>query len=147
MAKHVIKPVVVAIDETSKWEPTITRTLGRAYGVYLYDAATVTHCCEFTPSYWLIQIQNLFERGVDDGAPELAALKVSSMSDLEWGVDSQDDCYMHCHHVEAIPPERRHALEDVAVGDDEDVDEVMDALRQELVSNPEYFPACHGETS
>ena len=92
---------VIAIDETRYYDieaadkPLIKKILG----VYLYDKNEVTHCCELTPSYWLIHLYNLViftEEGeaLDEITRDLKR-DYYEMSDSE-------DKYFHCHDVDEM---------------------------------------------
>ena len=45
----------IGIDETAHWRipSELKPYVARIYGVYSFDRNEHTHCCEFTPSYWL----------------------------------------------------------------------------------------------
>lgn len=86
---------VVLIDETEYWHEDIAKKAKKIWKVYFYDASEQTHCCELTPSYWLLPVtctwdaENLDERTVDIITAE----------------DTQDVSgrYFHCSIIDQLP--------------------------------------------
>ncbi len=53
---------IVKIDETEYWlDPVVLAKAKRIFGVYAFDRRQHTHCCSFTPSYWLEYITTEWE--------------------------------------------------------------------------------------
>lgn len=51
---------VVELDESDGWNEDILKAVGgKITTVYLYDEGIKTHCCELTPSYYLIPLYHL----------------------------------------------------------------------------------------
>ena len=102
---------LIRIDETYGWQfpDDLDRHVKHVYGVYWVNFREVTHCCEFTPSYYLRFIQSCIEYHDYDSIPDAI---VEEIEDIIRSNDNHDDssCYQHCHVVEAIPPEHRHRL-------------------------------------
>jgi hypothetical protein len=131
----------VALDETDHYviadedKPKIEKIMG----VYLFDKNEVTHCCELTPSYWLIHLYDevVCAKEVDD--------EERSRLDEEYGHEDAEDIYVHCRDIERIieKAERWTVLHhgDPELPDDEDkTDEEnhrdkMEALREHFCGN------------
>ena len=88
----IIKPTLVAIDETEDFSPEIQDAAGRIEVVYLYDRNQATYCCEITPSYALYPVYYLAERRVTDEID----------SDIRQGI-GHEVTYIHTHSVEQFP--------------------------------------------
>lgn len=101
------------------------KVLGRGFEWYVYNASTVTHLCEATPSYRLVPVRVEFERGYEDGAEELRALGFDSMTEVEGEMEAT---YMHCSDVERL----KHTT--VPQPDEEDSEEQQEASVVEYVS-------------
>jgi hypothetical protein len=60
-----IKPnwCFVRLDETDDWNlpDSIKAYVAKVYGIYAFNRNSHTHCCEITPSYWMIAIAWDFE--------------------------------------------------------------------------------------
>ena len=68
--------------------------------VFLYDANERTHCCEFTPSYYLRHLYTaiIFTRDAPDD--------VQDRLDEKYAYCPTDDIYVHCHTVDDLPKDR-----------------------------------------
>lgn len=137
-----IDAYVVAFDETDHYQiddedrPYIERIVG----VYLFDRNQRTHCCELTPSYWLIHLYDevrLTPLGMDcDDEYRLDEIY------QKYEYNGGDDIYVHCHSVERIiakadaKPFTVYHYGDTEVDEDDvDYDDQMEALREELSCN------------
>jgi hypothetical protein len=81
------------IDE--KHQPFIVRI----EEVYLYDKNERTHCCEFTPSYYLIQ---LYTRVIFTPAgDQLNDHKQDEIFQV-YEHEATDNIYVHCHEIDAL---------------------------------------------
>lgn len=90
-----IKPVirVLKIDETEHWSEPYRAAAGRIFSVYVYDARSVTRCCEITPSYALHFVESQTEQRVSDEVNDEMLV-----ADCE----TPPVAYMHCHTVDAV---------------------------------------------
>lgn len=136
------KPIdayVVALDETDHYDidPADRQFIRQIRGVYVFDRNERTHCCEWTPSYWLI---HLYDEVLLTEAGE--ALDDHAADDLyqKYEYCGGDDIYVHCHSIDAIirrnEPFTVYHYGDTEV-DQEDVDHdgQMDALREHFCGN------------
>jgi hypothetical protein len=130
---------VLAFDETSHYHipEADAPYIAQIRGVYLFDANQRTHCCELTPSYYLIHLYD--EVHLTDAG---LALDESAQDDLyqQYEYCGGDDCYVHCHTVESrIEKANRgvhyHYGNPEVTYDDVTYDEQMEALREHLCCN------------
>jgi hypothetical protein len=91
---------VVVLDETSNWsDKMVKKAGGKIFASYLYDSAQAVNLCELTPSYNLC---HLFSTPLVDDEQH-------SVQDLIGEEDSHcanNDKYIHCCSIDALPPER-----------------------------------------
>ncbi len=87
---------LVKIDVTHHWNEDFLRQIkaGKVFDYCLYDSSQATHCCEFTPSYWLVPVYSETEHYLDDAQHE----EFSYHNNLE----GLEPFYMHCHDVENL---------------------------------------------
>jgi len=99
--RKVIDAYAVALNRTSDYniEPEDRRYIARILEGYVFDRNQPTHCCELTPSYWLIYLFTSVEL-TDAGL----ALDDDARGDLydRYEMESSDDCYIHCRVVNRI---------------------------------------------
>lgn len=94
---------VVALDETEYWEldEELMDKIDAIFGIYVYDANCRTHCCSFTPSYWLRQA------GVD-WIPSDNNVEASCKNRIEEIIFANSSIgrglYYACHDIEALDP-------------------------------------------
>lgn len=113
--------------------------IGSINGIYLYDKNERTHCCEWTPSYWLIHLYDVIDfKGdpSDDKRDELSQ---------KYEYNGGDDIYVHCHTLDETEKRqkkkrkcRRTLIEIGKTGvnyADVDHDEQMDSLREHYCGN------------
>lgn len=144
--RRVIDAYAVALDETHYYnidaadQPYINRILR----VYLFDRNEQTHCCELTPSYYLIWLYASVEL-TDAGQ----ALDDDARGELydRYETEPGDDCYMHCHTVDRIIDAKEpgtvdhygdvplHNLEDGISDNDERHSAEMEAIREDCSCN------------
>jgi hypothetical protein len=86
-----VKPVIVAIDETHYLSDETRVKTGKYWTLYVLNSAEATHCCEITPSYWLVAYDFATEKQIDD---ELR-------SDLQ-GELYESACYVHCSSIDKM---------------------------------------------
>jgi hypothetical protein len=127
---------IIALDETEFYhlEPEEQRLIRAIKGVYLYDANRHTHCCELTPSYYLIFLYNSVNL-TDEGLAldDEARGELYDKFEVECG---GDDCYMHVHTVDQLAEKAEkadngtyHVYGDPEVSfDDSDYDEQIEGL-------------------
>jgi hypothetical protein len=100
---------LVRLDETGYYDSGFLKKIGvkRVWGVYLYDRGEQTHCCEVTPSYWLVQVDIAVEFSFSRTDP--AYEKKSEKAEMEIRqVQENDGMYFHCHQIDILPDEDRH---------------------------------------
>ena len=121
-----IKPRVVLIDETEYWDATLVKQAGKIYGVYLFDANRLVHCCEMA------------------GSRELEALEVACLNSETMPEEVRDEIehqwqprimYMHVYDVDQLtvfllPTQRCKA---------EDYDESWVAIIEHYQGNGSYY--------
>jgi len=134
-----IDAYVIALDETDHYyiSEADRPYIRQIRGVYLFDRNERTHCCELTPSYYLIRLWDevlLTEAG--EALDDFAADRLYQ----EYEYCGGDDCYVHCHTIEKLigdsKPFTVHHHGDTEV-DEQDVDHdgQMEALREEFNCN------------
>lgn len=69
--------------------------IARIIDTFMYDRSVRTHCCELTPSYWLVYLHTEIEW---QGFP---SDEVRERIDQRYAHEETDDIYVHCHEVEA----------------------------------------------
>lgn len=137
-----LAPCVVALDETHHYEiqdddkPHIAAILG----VYVFDARSVTFCCELTPSFWLVHLYDQVRL-----TPEAEDVLTDDQRDdiyQRYEQEGGEDCYVHCYDIESIAERfpnrgafRFIRLPDEVLEEDITPDEVIESLREELCAN------------
>ena len=90
---------VVALDQTSCWAipDTYKPHIEAIRGLYFFDRNTLTHCCSFTASYWLQQIDD--QSICRDGIPENLKDEID-----EWVGEGRDpnDAYYDEHDIDRL---------------------------------------------
>jgi len=85
---------LVALEETQYWNPEIIQKTGRIFTAYAYTPDEATHCCEITPSYYLIPVDFFTEKEIDDEFQgELLG---------DWRA-ATEPCYVHCSSIDRMP--------------------------------------------
>jgi hypothetical protein len=135
---------VIAIDETAYYEfpPKHAPYIRAIRGVYLYDANQHTHCCELTPSHWLIFLYHsvlLTETGdaLDDKARE------ALLEEYEVCNNGEDLCIWisHCSTMERLAKATGDYLKYGATEisyNDESYDEQIEGLIEYFGGNPPF---------
>ncbi len=139
---------VIALNRTHNYliDQTHLPSIARIEEVYLYDKNQHTHCCEFTPSYYLI---HLYTRVIF--TPEGDKLNDHEQDDIfqAYEHEATENCYVHCHQIDALEAKAQpkdftyHVHGDPEFGDAEDEfeskeafhDAVMEALREHFQAN------------
>ncbi len=109
--------------------------IDRIDSIYLFDANERVHCCEITPSYWMIHVCD--EVIYKDDTPE----EKWDELDEKYGHCYGDwDCYIHCHSIDAIvaaakPFTVHHYGESGVSYEDTSRDEQMEAIRESFNCN------------
>lgn len=95
---------LVLLDETEHWCAEVRALVDKVFGMYAYDALSVTHMCEATPSYVLHPLGHVATGlRVDEEQIE----KLDEM--LRQG-DDGELVTVHCHDIDRLPAARRRAL-------------------------------------
>lgn len=132
---------VVALDETANYDigKKYRRYIKAIRGVYLYDKNEVTHCCEFTPSYWLI---HLYDQVVLTKAGEKLGDCAKDEIYQEYEHCGGENIYIHCSHIDAVESGakpldyRYHVYGATGVGyKDSSHDDQMEGLREHFCAN------------
>jgi hypothetical protein len=124
----------VSLDETSHWriaeedQPFIEKMLG----IYIFDRAQHTYCCELTPSYFLCYIGDVAV--LKPGTPDDVRERIAETYEC---LNQGDDCYMHVRHVEALPADQKRQYGNVADWEDED-DRGEAHVREHYLGNPVF---------
>lgn len=128
---------LVSFDETWGWvinqeDAPFIRAI---HSVYLVDRSQRTHCCEMTPSYFLIYMYDVVEcqPGTTDDRAQRLYEKYENLGG--------DDCYVHCHELETIIKADEkgkvcHLGTTNVSFDDVCHDDQMEALREHYCANP-----------
>ena len=131
---------VIGFDETRNYniKPEHAPHIQAIYGYYLFDRNEVTHCCELTPSYYLIHLYDVVIL-----TPEAQDSLDEEMKDqIFQEYCGGDNIYVHCRSVDAIlrkrgKPKRTYHYGETGVKfTDTDYDEQMESLREHLCGNP-----------
>jgi len=86
-----MKYKAVAIDETKHWVDSISKSAGKIFCVCIYNSEEVTHCCEITPSYYLIPIYSYCENEVSEEIKEEIICN-----------DILEPFYVHCSSIDSM---------------------------------------------
>jgi hypothetical protein len=138
-----IDAYAVALVETRNYflDPADAPFIQDIRGMYLFDRNERVHCCEMTPSFYLV---HLYDQVVcHPGTSEDRAQKIYEKYENHGG----DDKYVHCHEIEALidhgdtatachlgRPEYRTGRP--VPYEEMDHDEQMDSMREAYSSNP-----------
>lgn len=129
----------VRIDETQYCDAEWLEKFGikTLYSVYLVDFASVTRCCEITPSYALNFIGNVPDEGsVPDDEEERDAL-FYELRDVDSGADPVT--YMHCRVLDRMLDDENQSKIDIDIDDWEDDEERgFEDVREYYVGNPTW---------
>ena len=88
----------IAIDETKHWNIALAHHIERILTIYAFNRNAATHCCEFTPSYWLEAVA--FELIVLTSASDAER---DSIYETVMGVSLRESShYRHIRNVEAM---------------------------------------------
>jgi hypothetical protein len=93
-----IDAYAVALNETDNYfiDEQDQRYVREIRGVYLFDRNRQTHCCEFTPSYFLI---HLYDQVIPaDDTPD----EIVDRLDSAYGHCGGEDKYVHVWQIENI---------------------------------------------
>jgi hypothetical protein len=131
-----IDAYVVAFDETGNYriQDKHRPLIESIQGVYLFNKNEVTHCCELTPSYFLIHLYDVVVLGV-----EVSDELMEELSE-EYEQCGGEDIYVHCHTIDAkikaAQPGWVHHYGATEVSYDEsDYNEQMEGLREHFCGN------------
>ena len=88
----------IAIDETKHWNIALAHHIERILTIYAFNRNAATHCCEFTPSYWLeaVAFQPIVLTSASDAERD-------SIYETVMGVSLRESShYRHIRNVEAM---------------------------------------------
>jgi hypothetical protein len=130
---------VVALDETDHYNiaPADRPLIAKIRGVYLFNSNERTHCCEFTPSYYLIHLYDqVFLTEDGDALDESAKDEIYQRYEHEGG----DNIYVHCHTIDALvekmgPGDHHHHGATGVDYDKSDYDEQLEGLVEHFHCN------------
>lgn len=104
-----INAKVIALDETEHWFldgfGDDAQYVERVEGVYWFDKNTHTHCCEFTPSYWLYPVEH--RAVLRDDTPDEAADRIDHFVKEP----QQEGMYAHVPTIDRIVAEIKASRE------------------------------------
>ena len=126
----------VGLDETSHWRfpAALAPHVAAVITVYAYNRAELTHCCELTPSYWMIGVA--YEVRCKPDTPEHIREQLQDIVQETSLVDS--DCYRHARGIDKYAerhPELFHALGET----EEDTPQAAeDHVHEAWNSNPRF---------
>ncbi len=139
-----IKPewLYVKIDETKYWgDNSPAKLLGKKLvATYAYNKNSVTYCCSFMPSYWMVYLgtEAQYDEELTDEQRELIDNSIRE-------AETEDQCsYFHCLDVDKmdskplpynIDVDRKDFSDDEA-GDNEYNNKVEDCIRESFAANP-----------
>lgn len=114
---------LVLLDETEYWCDEVRTAFARVFGLYAYDALSVTHMCEVTPSFMLHPLGPV-GHGMkpeldddDEGREHIYEL-------LRQGEDFEVRP-VHCHDLERLSAARQHVIGFLPPEVDNDVREAL----------------------
>jgi hypothetical protein len=135
---------VISLDETEYYAiDEADRPFIKAMrGVYMYDKNQQTHCCELTPSYWLIHVED--QVIFTDKCPDYDDEKRDELEQKYANSTDTNGIYMHCHDVDALEEKlkgekwryRVHGDTEVSLGDvpyDDQIESLLEYFRGNLV--------------
>lgn len=64
--------------------------------VFVYNRNECTHCCELTPSYWLMYVDTFVRFGPTPSD------EVKERIDSRYCHEATEDCYVHCSDVDKL---------------------------------------------
>lgn len=127
---------LVSVDETSCYfiDESDAPFIAAIRGIYLYDASQLTHCCELTPSYWLVHLYSTVD--LTPAADKLTDEQIAELVErYELHGDQWSDCYMHCADVKRLPDRVTYDARDWLPFDDETREEAFEGLREYYSAN------------
>jgi len=139
MCKTPIDAYAIALNETDHYaiEEADRPYIEKITGVYLLDRNQRTHCCELTPSYWLI---HLYDQVVlTDAGQELDDYAVDALYQ-KYENCGGENIYVHCHSIDALIERNEkwsvyHYGDPEIDEDDVDYDDQIEGIREHLCGN------------
>jgi len=133
-----IDAYAVALDETANYaiEEADRPYIKKIMGVYLLDRNQRTHCCELTPSYWLM---HLYDQVVlTEAGQALDEYAVDELQKYEYC--GGEDIYVHCHSIDALIERNEkwtvyHYGDPEVDEDDVDYDDQIEGIQEYLCGN------------
>ena len=144
--RHPIDAYAVQFDETTDYniEPEDRPYVRRILGAYLFDRNQRTHCCELTPSYYLIYLFTQVE--LTDAGLALDDDARGVLYD-RYEMEPSDDRYVHCGEINRYLETAgranvfnygdvaQHDLADEIADADERHNVEMESIREDLCGN------------
>lgn len=121
----------VVFDETRYYSAEIREKAGAVYQTYVYDANTVTHCCEITPSYLLVPLHTQALNYLEDDVARGALDEQLTVANSE-----ADERYVHCRVINRIPNTHKRRYHLVERDLDEEYQKQFDGVLDNLRGNP-----------
>jgi len=88
-----MKCILIALDETGDWLASLTARTGRIYTQYVFTPDEVTHCCEVTPSYYLVPVRYQTEH-------EVETIEGRTFEEV---LAEAGGMYVHCLKIDSLP--------------------------------------------
>jgi hypothetical protein len=128
---------VIARDETDNYHilDGHRKYIKAILGVYLYDKNEITHCCEFTPSYYLRHVYDTVV--LTDAGAELSEAGKDEIFERYENCGGED-IYVHCSGIDAMEKNkaRYHVHGETGVSfEDTSYDEQMESLLDHFRGN------------
>jgi hypothetical protein len=129
---------IVILNETADWilPPEFQPYVLRIDAAYLYDRHKATHCCEITPSRWLVHLE--------DSAVLIPGLKEALAESLRERIDDwlrfteqTNGIYVHCHRADSLPG---MDLEEEPIPEGTPYDEAFQAILEHIQANSCMIP-------
>ena len=97
------KFVAIRMDETRHWTDDIKSRVKVIYSHYLFDEHQCTHCCEITPSYWLMWVG--FDIEMEDPEAEIPDDLYEAIESAYQSNALENSGYHHCRVIDRIKDE------------------------------------------
>lgn len=144
--EHTIAARCVAIDVTHNYiiDDADAADIVKIEDVFLYDANRATHCCEWTPSFYLEYLYTNIEfspRFYEDVETEEIGRRRDELYQ-KYAYEPTDNCYVHCHKINNAVDFGDYPYWPDDAGDElnsqrlENYEDTWDAIRESAAGNP-----------
>lgn len=116
---------IFAVDITEYLSDELREKAGRIFEICV-SRLERTHCCEFTPSYFLEPIDYASENRLDDDDDEK----------MREAIVGSDPFYMHCRCALNLP----HRIDEDEYDDDLSLDDAFEEFVEAYSGNPDFDP-------